>query len=243
MAAGGHFHGGGKALRLTQPACGDRVLDQSIPQYGLASDPIYHVLPHVHEPGPRFTSWTTTADGIPVRQGDHLRLDSLYDGQHLHARVMGIMHVYVARGPAPTSACPALPSDEKTITWHHPSRGAADPPYTFIGLTEWGRTGRAVRVPSLAGRTEVVGGDTDVKIAHYAFSRRKLSVPVGSRVQWRFADPDIHDVTVANGPEGFASQPYEGHGRFSWRFHVPGTYQLHCSLHPVDMNEQIVVRR
>ena len=81
-----------------------------------------------------------------------------------------------------------------------------------------------------------------MKIAHYAFSRRKLSVPVGSRVQWRFADPDIHDVTVANGPEGFASQPYEGHGRFSWRFHVPGTYQLHCSLHPVDMNEQIVVR-
>jgi plastocyanin len=242
VATGGHFHGGGKDLRLTQPACGGRVLAQSVPQYGLASDPIYHVLPHVHEPGPRFTSWMTTADGIPVRRGEHLRLDSLYDAQHLHARVMGIMHVYVARGPAPTPACPALPSDEKTITWHHPYRGADDPPFTFIGLTEWGRNGRAVRVPSLPGRTEVVGGDTDVTVAHYAFSRRKVSVPLGSRVRWRFADPDRHDVTVANGPEGFASQPYEGHGRFSWRFRVPGTYQLHCSLHPVDMNEQIVVR-
>jgi hypothetical protein len=45
VAGGGHVHGGGKALTLSQPSCGDRKLFSSTPKWGLKSHPFYNVKP------------------------------------------------------------------------------------------------------------------------------------------------------------------------------------------------------
>jgi plastocyanin len=83
------------------------------------------------------------------------------------------------------------------------------------------------------------GGDT-VQIKNYSFSRPDVAVPVGARLRWTFGDSVPHNVTVADGPRGFASLSQSKGGRFSYRFMVPGTYRLFCSLHPW-MSEVVVV--
>ena len=51
-----------------------------------------------------------------------------------------------------------------------------------------------------------------------------------------------HDVTLANGPVGFASRWSLRGATFSRRFTKPGTYRLFCSLHPIAMTQVIDVR-
>jgi plastocyanin len=68
-------------------------------------------------------------------------------------------------------------------------------------------------------------------------------VPRGATVRWHFADPQKHDVTLASGPEGFAS-PWIGRGgRYTHTFEKPGTYLLQCSLHSAQMSQVVKVTR
>ncbi len=97
----GHLHGGGVRLDLTDRTC-DTKLFTSEPTWGL---PVVH--PIIHEPGPKHMTTLTTADGIPVSAGDHLRLTAVYDNSLPHTRVMGVMVVYLA--PGPVSKCEAVP--------------------------------------------------------------------------------------------------------------------------------------
>ena len=69
----------------------------------------------------------------------------------------------------------------------------------------------------------------------------RVTLRRGSTFIWRFIGPSLHDVTLASGPVGFAS-PSVTAGRFRFRFTVPGTYRLFCSLHPALMTQVIVVR-
>jgi plastocyanin len=162
----------------------------------------------------------SAANGIPVHAGDRLRLTAVYDDGLPHTRVMGIMIVFLA--PGETSACasvPALPAD--------PLSDPGTPPRVVLPLLKQ-PDGAAQRV-------------FQTWLSDFQFGAQRVTVKRGSTFRWMFRGPSRHDVTLASGPEGFAS-PSRSHGSFSFRFRQPGTYRLFCSLHPTQMTEIVTVR-
>ena len=240
VAGGGHLHGGGRELRLSQPGCGGRTLASSKPKWGLPSHPFYNVKPVLHEPGPASMSSFTTQQGFPVAKGEPVELASVYDAERPHTRVMGIHLVYFAPDQAVTDRCGPLPGDVRTATATGPGRATA--PKVTVPLTGLDRRGRAVEIEGPPGRmARVRGGRAAVGVRDYSFSRPNLRVKRGTRISWRFSGPSLHDVTLASGPRGFSSH-HRDRGRFDQKLTEPGTYKLFCSLHPVDMTQRIVVR-
>jgi plastocyanin len=245
VAAGGHIHGGSYGLALRHPACDNRLLVGSRPIYGMPDHPYYHVLPVLHEPGPIGASWTTTKMGMGLRKGDKLRLTAFYDAQNMHVRAMGIMHVYMAprvRG-FNASKCPPLPPDRvEAQQSQQPSRPLA--PSIKVPLTGIGSDGlaRSIEKPPGATRTLRGRGSVTIDIRGERLSPGNLTVPAGTRLRWRFGDVRRHDVTVADGPFGFSSQPMSRGLTFTRRLTRPGVYKLFCSLHPVAMTQRVVVR-
>jgi plastocyanin len=72
---------------------------------------------------------------------------------------------------------------------------------------------------------------------------RNLSIALGGVVRWRFrTGRGYHDVTLANGPVGFASRWSGPAQTYERRFDTPGTYRIFCSLHPIDMTQVVTVR-
>jgi hypothetical protein len=214
VAAGGHLHGGGVRLDLTDDTCGARLF-RSEPTWGL---PL--VKPVVHEPGPKHMTEVSTAAGIPVSAGNRLRLTAAYDNNHPHTRVMGIMLVFLAPGPvAKCAPVPPVPAD--------PLSKPSAPPRVTIPLYSQ-PTGPWERV--LASW-----------VGDFRYSAPRVVLRRGSTFRWRFAGPSRHDVTLANGPVGFSS-PSVASGSFSYRFTKPGVYRLFCSLHPTQMTQVVTVR-
>ena len=132
VAGGGHLHGGGLRLELSDQTCGSKLFT-SEPTWGL---PV--VKPVIHEPGPKHMTTVSTADGIPVAAGDRLRLTATYENSQPHTRVMGIMIVYLApRAGDAVRAAPPLPAD--------PSRAPSAPPRFTLPLPRQPVGPRAVR--------------------------------------------------------------------------------------------------
>ena len=75
------------------------------------------------------------------------------------------------------------------------------------------------------------------------FKRPNLSLRAGGTVTWRFNGPTLHNITLANGPRGFSSKNLSDGRLYRKKLTVPGTYQLFCGLHPVDMTATIKVKR
>jgi hypothetical protein len=240
VEAGAHLHGGGAGMSLRQPACGDRELLRSRTLYGMPDDPVYRVLPVLHEPGPIATSTLRSATGIPVAAGDVLRAVAEYDGERVHPAVMGMLHVYVARGPAPADRCQALPADVTDTLPAEPGR--AQPPAWPVPLTGLDSRGRARMITAPRGRLRRLGGGATLTVSRFRFASPRLSVPRGATLRWRFPDKTVHNVTLANGPIGFASLNLGGGATFSERLKKPGVYRLFCSLHPVAMQQVVTVR-
>lgn len=214
VAGGGHLHGGGLRLELSDQTCGSKLFT-SEPTWGL---PV--VTPVIHEPGPRHMTTVSTADGIPVAAGDRLRLTATYENSQPHTRVMGIMIVYLAPGPVtPCAAAPPLPAD--------PLSSPSAPPRFRLPL---------VRQP--VGPLRAVRSSW---VSDFAYGAQRVVVKRGSTFLWRFAGPSRHDVTLANGPVGFSS-PSVSSGTFAFRFTRPGVYRLYCSLHPTAMTQIVTVR-
>jgi hypothetical protein len=241
VAGGGHVHGGGQELRLSQPGCGDRTLASSRPTWGLPSHPFYNVKPVLHEPGPIAMSGFTTQQGFRVAAGEPVRFASVYDAERPHTRVMGIEIVYFAPDASATQPCAPLPTDVSTYAAGLPGRRAA--PKVTVPLTGLDRRGRAVRIDGPPGRMRRVRGrgPVTVGVRDMRFSAPNLRVRPGARIRWRFGGPSLHDVTLASGPRGFSSH-HRDRGTFSQRLRKRGTYRLFCSLHPVAMTQRIVVR-
>jgi len=239
VAVGTHLHGGAKAMRITDPACGDRTLAESIPEYGMPDDPIYGVLPQIHEPSPRFTSYPVTATGIPIRRGQTYRVSALYDNELPHARVMGIMHAYVAPPTAKVPNCAPLPTDVETAHWDKPYR--TEIPKVQIPLAVRGPDGHAQPVDTLPGPFYRPPGDAVVRLRNLRFNHRKVALRRGASILWRFDDPFLHDVTSASGPSAIGTQPLEDGAVWRQRFNRPGTYSLYCTLHPLDMQQIVEV--
>jgi plastocyanin len=230
VAGGGHLHGGGRSIALTEPDCGGREIFTSRPVYGLPDNPFYQVVPALHEPGPINMSGFTSESGIPVAKGQKLEITANYEDQWPHVRVMGIYGVYFSPDASVTSGCGSLPSDLRTTTAAGPGRG--EPPRFVVPLA---------RRPS--GRYKRLRGGATIKVVDTRYSRQRVRLRTGARLRWRFQGSLLHNLTVANGPRGFSSPNLDGRRTFSHTFDVPGTYKLFCTLHPTQMSEVVKVGR
>ena len=247
VASGGHLHGGSLGLSLRQPECADRLLVGSRPLYGRPDHPYYNVLPVLHEPGPIGTSWTTTPTGIDIRKGERMRITAFYDASAMHVRAMGILHVYVASpraGLPPADEQPCLPLPDDRIEAQQKPDGLLTPPVVTVPLTGIGPDGRARTIQRPPGRTvRYTTKRVELRVDQTRLTPANLSVPRGTTVRWRFDATNSHDITVADGPFGFSSQPLRFGRAYERRLDRPGTYKLFCSLHPVQMTQTITVRR
>ncbi|MDP9264795.1 MAG: hypothetical protein M3O91_01560, partial [Chloroflexota bacterium] len=210
VAAGGHLHGGGISVDVSNTSCGS--LFASYPTWGLTEP-----RPVLHEPGPMHM--TTLADPVGrfVRAGDTVRLTATYDNSRPHLRVMGIMILYLAPGPA--SSCATYSS---TV----PAPSTAERVTVELLKRPAGPLRRDIR---------------STWVGDYEFGAQRVSLRLGASFTWHFRGGVDHDVTLASGPAGFAS-PSMRNGTFTYRFTRRGTYRLFCSLHPARMTEVVIVR-
>jgi plastocyanin len=240
VAAGGHVHGGGEALALRRPSCGPAGdIYTSRPTWGGPRHPFYRVRPILHEPGPIHMSGFNSASGVPLAAGERVVLDSRYDATLPHTRVMGIMVAYMAPDPSVTSACGARPGDMTELP--APSGRRAPPPFVvpIVGR----RDGRAVNIDAPPGRRVRLGKRGTIDVGDLFFRRPNVSVRAGATLTWRFEGSNLHNVTLANGPRGFSSPNLSSGRTYAKKLSVPGTYQIFCGLHPVDMTATVKVTR
>jgi len=215
LTAGGHMHGGGIKLELSDQTCG-RNLFTSLPSW---NGPI--PLPLLHEPGPTKMSSFQSPLGIPVAAGDDLRLTAVYDNSRPHTRVMGIMITYLA--PTLVAGCETIPG--LTI-----DLGTPGPPTN-------------IRVPLLQKPSGPLRKNIkNTWVGDYRYGAQRISVKRGTTFTWHFIGTVPHDVTLVSGPIGFSS-PWTKSGTFSHTFSRPGTYRLFCSLHPARMTQIVQVRK
>jgi plastocyanin len=214
-----------------------------MPRYGHPDNPVYNVLPVLHEPGPIDMSWWNSATGVPVRKGEPLRVNARYDGEMPHTRAMGILHAYFAPSEAGAdSECGELPAD--AVRRDEGRDGVDEPPKVVVPLTGLDRRGRARTIKRPPGPLHVLDSSALIPVRGFSFAQRNLSIPLGASLTWRFfGTRDVHNVTLANGPEGFGSQHLNGGRRYRRKFTKPGTYRLFCSLHPIAMSQRVIVRR
>ena len=94
-------------------------------------------------------------------------------------------------------------------------------------------------VPALAATRSVKIGDD--------YFVRKGSVPTvtvkkGTKVTWRWAGKDMHNVAVTKGPVKFRSS-FKTSGTYSKKLTRTGTYTLVCTIHQPDMKMKLRVTR
>ena len=236
VAGGGHVHGGAKNLTLNRSGC---TLYNSKPTWGRRGHPFYRVKPVLHEPGPVNMSSFTSGEGFPVQRGEKLRLDSNYDGELLHTRVMGIMPVFLAKdaGVKPTTAC-ARPGDLREFRGE---AGRSKPPRFTVPLTGLRSNGSARKISAPPGARVRLRSGSVIGVGDRFFTRPNVSVNSGSVLKWRFFGEELHNVTVASGPRGFSSVNLDTNRRFRKKLKTPGTYRLFCGLHPVSMTQTVKV--
>jgi plastocyanin len=239
VSGGGHVHGGARNLELTEPDCGNRKLFTSRPAWGMPSNPFYNVRPILHEPGPIAMSGFLSPQGFPIAQGQRIRLTANYDNSRLHTRVMGIEMIYVA--PQTVDGCGPLPTDVTTFQTSEPHRSA--PPRFSVPLTGLDDHGRAITIARPPGKTRDLGRGGTIDVRDFTFSRPNVVVNPGATVRWRFDPSTLHNLTVADGPRGFASLNLSDGRSYRKKLTKPGTYKVFCALHPVDMTGTIKVRR
>jgi plastocyanin len=237
VAAAGHVHGGGQALRLRRPACPNSSVYTSRPVWGGENHPFYKVRPVLHEPGPIHMTGFYSARGVPLAAGEKVVLESRYDAALPHTRVMGIMVVFLAPDASVSERCGPVPND--FVSLKKPKGRSKPPPFRvpIVGR----RGGKAVNIAAPPGRRVSLGRGGTVEVGDLFFRRPNVSLRAGGTVTWRFRGPTLHNITLANGPRGFSSPNLSDGRQFKKKLSVPGTYQLFCGLHPVDMTATIKV--
>jgi hypothetical protein len=186
-------------------------------------------------------SLITTKTGFPVAAGQRLKLTVNYDDQYPHTRVMGIMGVAITPDPS-VAGCMPLPGDV------HVERAAPRPgrnvaPHVRVPINAIGSTGIARPIAAPPGQPVLMPGGGPLDIADFSFEPANVVVRPGAILRWTVWGPTLHNVTLANGPLGFASPNLSDGRTFMVRLARPGTYQLFCSLHPTVMAETIRVLR
>jgi Plastocyanin len=238
IAGAGHVHGGAIKETLTQPDCGNRQVAESDPTWGLADHPFYNVRPILHEPGPINMSAFRSTTGLPIHAGETLRLNSIYDDSQPHVRVMGILVAYFAANPSVTQNCGPIPNWEILRT-DQPGRSGPIP-FT-IPLTGLDANGQATPINAPPGQLQNASSGTVVPVGDRFFGDPNLRVRQGSSLTWQFGGQELHNLTLANGPEGIGSDNLDGNRTYTQKFSRPGTYRFFCALHPTQMQERVVV--
>jgi plastocyanin len=238
IAGAGHVHGGAIGLKLTEPNCGNREVARSDPTWGLPDHPFYNVRPVLHEPGPINMSAFRSTAGLPIHAGETIRLNSIYDDSQPHVRVMGIMIVYLAPDPSVTQDCGPVPNWEVLKT-DQPGRPGPIP-FT-IPLTGLDATGQAVTINAPPGPIQNAGSSSVVPVGDRFFGVPNVRVRQGSWITWQFNGANLHNLTLANGPLGIGTDNLDGGRTFTQKFDRPGTYRFFCALHPVQMQERVIV--
>jgi hypothetical protein len=240
VAVGGHLHGGSKDMFLSQPACGDRRLLDTAPRYGMPDDLYYTARPVLHEPGPVDTRYFLSKTGIQVRRGETLKLTGLYDNSNPHTRVMSIMHVYLAKSPAPKQQdCAPLPADAQELVKDRPVR--LDPPAIPVPLNELGADGHTHEITDLPWPVTPLADPARVELKDNAFDPPYVQLKRGSKLTWSFDDPIDHNVTFGSGPVLVGSPTLADGKTFTTQFTRAGRYELFCYLHPIAMHQVIDV--
>jgi plastocyanin len=94
--------------------------------------------------------------------------------------------------------------------------------------------------------TQALAATRSVKLGDDYFVRKgstpTVTVKKGTKVTWRFAGKDMHNVVVTKGPAKFHSS-YKSSGTFSKRVTRTGTYTIVCSIHQPDMRMKLRVTR
>lgn len=237
IAGGGHVHGGGQQLVLRRPDCQDGAVYTSRPVWGSARHPFYKVRPVLHEPGPIHMTGFVSQKGVPLAAGEKVVLESRYDASLPHTRVMGISVVFLAPDPSVTAACGTPPNDFAALP---APAGRKSPPPFRVPIV--GRRGnRAVNIKAPPGKRVRLGRRGTIGVGDLYFRRPNVTLPAGGTLTWRFNGDTLHNVTLANGPRGFSSPNLSKGRTYRKKLTVPGTYQLFCGLHPVDMTATVKV--
>jgi plastocyanin len=94
--------------------------------------------------------------------------------------------------------------------------------------------------------TQALAATRSVKVGDDYFVRKgsvpTVTVKKGTKVTWRFAGKDMHNVAVTKGPVKFRSS-YKDSGTYSKTVRRTGTYTIVCSIHQPDMTMKLRVTR
>ena len=175
VAASAHLHGSSSKMTIKQPRCDDRTLVDHRPLFGRPDDLVYRVRPLLHEPGPIATGHFLSKSGLPVRQGEPLRVTGIYDRSRPHSRVMAITHVYVAIDRNAPRRCAPRPRDAR-IHWTRRD-GTPQAPVVTVPLNAVDGSGRVLEIDRPPGHERVVSGaNTAVHLRRSLFVPANLSV-------------------------------------------------------------------
>jgi plastocyanin len=93
---------------------------------------------------------------------------------------------------------------------------------------------------------QALAATRSVKVADDYFVRKgsvpTVTVKKGTKVTWRWAGKDMHNVAVTKGPVKFRSS-YKSSGAYSKTLTRTGTYTVVCSIHQPDMTMKLRVTR
>lgn len=89
-----------------------------------------------------------------------------------------------------------------------------------------------------AGVAEPVRTTAVTMAKSYRFTPRTIEVEAGATVTWTNEDNFTHTVKV----DGRSDHHVERDKSVSIRFDRPGTYHYTCTLHPHDMDGEVIVR-
>ncbi len=208
VAGAGHVHGGAKRLTITKPCCpGNPIVARSDPTWGNPDHPFYNVKPVLHEPGPIGMSAFKSLSGIPVTDGQTIRLNSIYDDLQPHTRVMGIMVLYLAPDPAggPTPAvCGGAPGDMVYGSGTN-LPGRSSPVPFKVPLTGLDANRNPFEIEGPPGEMKTLGTGSVVNVGDRFFSEGNITLQTGSSLTYAFNGNEEHNVTLANGPLGIGS--------------------------------------
>ena len=94
--------------------------------------------------------------------------------------------------------------------------------------------------------TQALAATRSVKVADDYFVRKgsvpTVTVKKGTKVTWRWAGKEMHNVAVTKGPVKFRSA-YKDSGSYSRTLRRAGTYTIVCSIHQPDMTMKLRVTR
>ena len=94
--------------------------------------------------------------------------------------------------------------------------------------------------------TQAFAATRSVKVADDYFVRKgsvpTVTVKKGTKVTWRWAGKEMHNVAVTKGPVKVRSS-YKVSGTYARTVRRAGTYTIVCSIHQPDMTMKLRVTR